>query len=101
MTQRVQDGVETLIQTWVGVDELCGSRLTPLPCSKIFPVLPCPNPQEIYPKFFEFSKKAEDGPSRASWLSKAIPGVPTVFRVSSCNPESRLRISTGLGIIKG
>ena len=69
------------------------SCLTLLPsCSIIFPVVPHPNPQEDDAKFSEFSKRAEDGPSRAGRLSKTIPEVPTVFRVSSGNPESRLGI---------
>ena len=34
-------------------------------------------------------------------LSKTFPEVPIVFRVSSGNPESRLRISLRLGIING
>ena len=52
------------------------------------------------PKFRELSKRAEDGPLRASGLSKTFPEVLIVFRVSSGNPESRLRMSLGLGIIK-
>ena len=67
----------------------------------MFPVLPDPNPQEDDAKFFAFSKKAEDGPSRASKLSKTFPGTPKGFRVSSGNPESRLSIALGLGIPKG
>ena len=34
------------------------------------------NPQEDDAKFFEFSKKAEDGPSQAGRLSKPFPEVP-------------------------
>ena len=85
----------------VGIDELCGSRLTPLLCSMIFPVLPGPNPQEDDAKFCEFSKRAEDGPSRASRLSTTFPEVPIVRRVSSVNPESRQGSPLGLEIVKG
>ena len=57
--------------------------------------------KKMMPKFREFSKRAEDGPSRAGSHSKTFPEVPTIFRVSSGNPESRLRISLGLGFIEG
>ena len=82
----------------VGIEELCGFRLTPLQCSLEFPDA---TPQEDDAKFFEFSKRAEDGPSRVSKLSKTFPELPTKFRVSSSNPESRLSIPLGLGIFKG
>ena len=52
----------------LALEELCGSGLTPFRCSIVFPD---PSPQEDGAKFFEFSKRAEDGPSRAgSKLSK-------------------------------
>ena len=57
------------------MDKLCGSRLFPLPCSIIFPELRGPNLQEDDAKFREFSKRAEDGPSRAGRLSTTFPGV--------------------------
>ena len=41
MTQKVQGS-----KRGGGMEELCGSRLTPLPCSIIFPPVPSPNPQE-------------------------------------------------------
>ena len=34
-------------------------------------------------------------------LSKKVPEVPTVFRVITSNPESRLGIPQELGIVKG
>ena len=61
------------------------------------PVLPGPNSQEDDAKFREFSKRAEDGPSRAGRLSKTFPEVPTEFRVSCGNPESRPSIPLVLG----
>ena len=64
-------------------------------------VFPDPCQHEDDAKFFEFSKKAEDGPSQASRLSKTFPKVPIDFRVSSDNPESRLRIPLGLEIFEG
>ena len=66
-----------------------------------FPGVPSPNKQEDGAQFREFAKRAEDGLSRASRLSKTFPEVPIVFRVSSDKPASRLRISLGLGRIKG
>ena len=60
-----------------------------------------PNPQEDDAKFFEFSKRAEGGPSRASRLSTTFLEVPMEFRVSSSNPESRLSIPLGLETVKG
>ena len=81
MIQRVQ-GSKTLIRTW---SRYCRTlRISSHP----FPMFH-PNPQEDYAKFFEFSKKAEDGPSRAGRLSKTSPEVPMEFHVSSGNPESR------------
>ena len=59
---------------------------------KYFQFLPGPNSQEDDAKFSEFSKKAEDGPSRAGTLSKTLPEVPITIRVSSGNPESRLSL---------
>ena len=53
------------------------------------------------PKFFEFSKRAEGRTPRARSRSKKFPEVPITFRVSRGNPESRLSIRLGLGIIKG
>ena len=38
---------------------------------------------------------------QVGFFSKTFLEVPKVFRVSSGNPDSRLRISLGLGIIKG
>ena len=75
--------------------------VTPLPSSIIFPAVACPKPQGDDAKFRERSKRAEDGPSRAGRLSKTFPEVPMVSRVSSGNPESRLRTPLGLGIIEG
>ena len=50
-------------------------------------------------KLREFSKRAEDGPSRAGRLSKTYPEVPTVFR--SCgSPESRQGIVLGFGTVR-
>ena len=46
------------------------SSLTPPPCSMKFPVVPGPNPQEGDAKVCEFSKTAQDSPSRASGVSK-------------------------------
>ena len=40
-------------------------------------------------KFFESSKIVEVRPSRAGSRSKTFPEVPTIFRVSCGNPESR------------
>ena len=51
-----------------GIVELCGSRLTPLPCFKILPVLPNLNPK----KMMSNSLEAEDGPSRAGRFSKNV-----------------------------
>ena len=34
-------------------------------------------------------------------FSKTLPDVPTIFRVSRGSPESRRRISLGLGMVKG
>ena len=62
-----------------------------------FPVLPFLNPQEDDAKFFGRSKKAEDGPSRADWLSKMFPEVPNEFRVSCGKKESLLIIPRELG----
>ena len=62
---------------------------------------PGPKSEEDDAKFFEFSKKAEDGPSRASWLSKTLPEETIFFRVSSGSPESRLSIPLGLERING
>ena len=69
----------------VGIAESCGSRLTPSPCSIMYPVLLCLNPKEDDAKFFEFSKKAEDGPSRASGFPKTLPEVPVEFRASAAS----------------
>ena len=80
----------------VGIDELCGFRLTPLPRSIVFPD---PNPPEDDAKFFGFSKRAEGGPSRAGRRSKTFLEVPMEFRVSSGNPESRLSIPLGVGTV--
>ena len=71
------------------------------PSSILFPVLPGPNPQEDDAKFFEFSKRAEDGPSQAGKLSKTFPVVLNEFRVSGGNPDSRQGIVLGLAIFNG
>ena len=63
----------------VGTAELCRSRITPLQCSIIFPVVVCHHQREDDAKFLEFSKIAEDGPSRASRLSQTFPEVHTTF----------------------
>ena len=66
--------------------------------------------QEDDAKFFGFSKKAEDGPSRVGGLSKTFPEVPIEFRVSGSKQESRLIwkktmpgliIPRGLGMLEG
>ena len=93
--------LQCLINTRGGIDELCGSRLTPPQCSTIFPAVPDPNPQEDDAEFREISKRAVDGPSRASRPSKTFRQTPIVFRVLSGNPESRLSLPLGLGMIKG
>ena len=59
------------------------------------------NPREYDAKFFEFSKRAEDGPSGAGSRSKTFPEVPIIFRVSCGNPESRQGMVLGLGKIEG
>ena len=69
-----------------GIAELCGSRILPLPDNGA--------------KFIEISKIDEDGPSRASRLSKTFPEVPIIFDVSSGNVESQQGIVLGLGVIK-
>ena len=84
----------------VGIDELCGSRLTPLPFSFIFPVIPGPNPQEDDAKFCEFSKRAEDGPSRAGRLSKNVSWSTKSIPCGKRQSESRLGIPLGLGMVK-
>ena len=60
----------------VGIAELCGSRILPLP--------------DHDAKFFESSKIDEDGPSRAGRPLKTFPEVPILFRVSRGKSESRL-----------
>ena len=59
----------------VGIDELCGPRLTPLPCMfhKKNCVVSDPIPQEGA-KFYKFSRA--EGPSGASRPSKTFPEVP-------------------------
>ena len=52
-------------------------------------------------KFFELLKRVEVRPSRADGRSKTFPEVPTIFRVSCGNPESRPGIPLGLGMVKG
>ena len=74
--------------------ELCGSRLNPFPCLMALSVLLDLNSQGDDAKFFEFSKNAEDGPSRAGGFSKAFPEVPIEFRVCG-KQESRLIILFG------
>ena len=66
--------------------------------SMIFPDV---NPQEDDARFRQFSKRAEDGPSRAGRLSKTFPEVPIEFRVSSGNPASRLGIPLGIRNLQG
>ena len=103
-------GSNALIKRGVGIVELCGSRIPPLPGSILVPVVACrrlfsevarPNPKEDDVKFLEFSKIAEDHPSRAGRLSKTFPEVPVIFRVPRGTPESRLPVSLRLGIING
>ena len=53
------------------------------------------------PQFSAFSKRTEDGASRASRLSKTFPEVPMEFLVSNGNPESQRGEVLGLGILKG
>ena len=55
----------------------------------ILPALPDPNPQEDDAKFFEFSKRAEDGPSRVGSRSKTFPEVPRIFRVCHAATQNR------------
>ena len=69
----------------VGVAELCGSRIPPLPGN--------------YAKFFE--KTDEDGLLEQVGLRKRFRKSQKVFRASRGSPESRLRTSLGLGIVKG
>ena len=46
-------------------------------------VLPDPHPQEDDAKFFEFSKRAEDGPPQAGTLSyHQFPGAPQNLRLA-------------------
>ena len=52
-------------------------------------------------KFFEFTQRAENSPSRAGWLSKKFPELPTVSRVVGANSESRLGIPLELDITIG
>ena len=66
-----------------------------------FPVVSGLNPQEDAARFLEFSKTAEDDPSRASRLSKTFPEVPIVFRDFGGKPESRLSTSLALGRVQG
>ena len=87
-------GFQHLDWSGVGVDKLCGSHLTSLPCSIIFPVVPDPNPQEDDAKFSESSKIAEDGPSRASRLSKTFSEVPIALRVSQAAIQNRGCVSS-------
>ena len=78
----------------------CVSRLISLSGLFVFPSVSGLNSSEEDAKFIEFTKIAEGGPSRAGSRSKTFPEVPTIFRVSCRNPESRLRISLGLGMVE-
>ena len=51
-------------------------------------------------KFLEFSKIAQDCPSRAGRPSETSPEVPMEFRVLGGNPESRQNVVLALGIDK-
>ena len=48
-----------------------------------------PNSSEEDAKLFELLKRVEVRPPRAGCRSKTFPEVPTIFRVSCGNPESR------------
>ena len=77
-----------------GIDDSCGCHLISLPGTIVLPALSGLYPREDDAKFLEFSKRAEDGPSRASRLSKNLSW-------STGNPESRLGIPLRLGRVKG
>ena len=51
--------------------------------------------------FFELLKRVEVRPPRAGSRSKTYPEVPTKFRVSCGNPESRQGMVLRLGIVEG
>ena len=53
------------------------------------------NCKKTMPKFFEFPKSADDGPSGASRSSKTCPVVPNEFRVAGCRQEIAANHFTG------
>ena len=64
-------------------------------------MLPDLSPQKDATKFFDFSRNAGNGPSRAGGSSKTFPEVPIEICVLCGKQESRLIIPRGLGILKG
>ena len=73
----------------VGVDELCGvSHLFHVP--RYFQHYPIPIRKKMMSNYV----------NRGGTLSQTFPDFPKIFRVSSGNPESRLRVPLGLGILK-
>ena len=72
------------------MEEFCGSLFTSLNVLSVDPGL---NPQEHAAKFLEFSKIAEDGPSRAAGLPQTFAELPKVSREVDGNPGSRLSTS--------
>ena len=61
----------------------------------LFPVVPDPNPQEDDAKFPEFSKGAEDGPSRADRLSRTFPAV--LHGITCIERQSRIAATNSSG----
>ena len=77
-------------------DEFCGSRVISISGLFVFSSTSGPNFREGDDKFFELSKVVKVCPSRAGSRSKTFPEVPTIFRVSYDNPESRQSMVLGL-----
>ena len=46
-----------ILKRGVGIAESCGSRLTPSPCSIMFPVLHCPIRKKMMPKSLDSGRK--------------------------------------------
>ena len=65
----------TLWKRGTGID-FCGSGFPSLSGTVMFPAVSLLNPQGDGAKFLDFSKRAEDGPSRADGLSKTFPEEP-------------------------
>ena len=53
------------------------------------------------PNSSNLTKRAEGSPPRAGSRTKTFPEKPKIFRVSCGNPESRLGMVLGLGIVEG